>query len=82
MRDVLVSIIIPAFNAGQFIEKCLTSICNQTYRNLEIIVTDDASTDCSVSIVQNMQEKDSRIFLIKLEENVGASTSRQIAVEH
>lgn len=82
MRDILVSIIIPAFNAGQFIEKCLTSICNQTYRNLEIIVTDDASTDCSVSIVQNMQEKDSRIFLIKLEENVGASTSRQIAVEH
>lgn len=82
MRDVLVSVIIPAFNAGQFIEKCLTSICNQTYRNLEIIVADDASTDCTVSIVRNMQEKDSRIFLIKLEENVGASTSRQTAVEN
>lgn len=82
MRDVLVSVIIPAFNAGQYIEKCLTSICNQTYKDIEIIVTDDASTDATVSIVQNMQEKDSRIYLIKSRENAGASTSRQIAIEH
>ena len=44
-RTELVSVVIPVYNASQFVETCLTSICKQTYRHLEIIVVDDGSTD-------------------------------------
>lgn len=49
----LVSIIIPVYNEGKFISKCLESINNQTYKNFEIIVIDDGSTDNSVELVRN-----------------------------
>lgn len=52
MENPLVSVIIPAFNAADFIEETLDSILGQTYRNLEVIVVDDGSTDSTAAIVQ------------------------------
>lgn len=57
----LVSIIISAFNVESYIEKCIKSICNQSYTNLEIIVVDDASTDSTTSIIEYFCCVDQRI---------------------
>jgi len=69
MIKPLVSICIPAYNASEFIGKTLESCLNQSYQNLEIIVTDDCSNDNTVEIVANY--KDQRIKLIKNEINLG-----------
>lgn len=57
----LVSVIIPAFNSEKYIEQTITSALNQTYKNLEIIVVDDGSTDRTLEIVKQLSEKDNRI---------------------
>lgn len=71
--SALVSVIIPVYNAAEYLLESILSICNQTYLQLEIIVVDDASTDASVSIVQ--QISDSRIILVKNEINSGLAES-------
>lgn len=68
----LVSIVIPCFNAENFIEKTIRSVLNQTYQNFQIIVVDDKSTDGSVSIVRKLMREDARIELIELQQNYGA----------
>lgn len=57
----MVSVVIPAYNTQKYIEKCLSSVVNQTYKNLEIIVINDASTDTTLDIINKFSEKDSRI---------------------
>lgn len=74
-----ISIIIPAYNSEKTIEKCLNSIINQTYKNLEIIVIDDGSTDTTSSICKNYCQKDSRIQLIK-KPNSGVSATRNLGI--
>lgn len=71
----LVSIIIPVYNTEQFLEECLNSIVNQTYKNLEIILINDGSTDSSMEICKRYQKKDKRIILIS-QENKGAGVAR------
>ena len=66
---MFVSIIIPAYNAQDFIGKTIKSILDQSYSNFEIIVVDDNSTDATISIVEQMT--DARIKLIKLDKNAG-----------
>ena len=56
--EPLVSIIIPAYNIENYIERSLQSVCNQTYKNLEIIVVDDGSTDRTGLIIDQMAELD------------------------
>lgn len=70
-----VSIIIPIYNAEKYIEKCLTSVINQTYQNIEIICIDNNSTDNSIDILKKYQKLDSRIILEK-EKNAGVSYAR------
>ena len=53
----MISIIIPIYNVGKYLEKCLDSIVNQTYRNLEIILINDGSTDRSSTICDEYCEK-------------------------
>lgn len=71
-----ISVIIPIYNVEKYLEKCLKSVINQTYKDLEIICVDDCSPDNSNKIVQEYLKKDSRIKLIKREKNGGLSAAR------
>lgn len=59
--DVLVSIIVPVYNVEAYVEKCIKSLINQSYKNLEILLIDDGSSDKSGIICEQYQKKDSRI---------------------
>lgn len=63
-NNLKVSIIIPAYNIDQYIEKCVISCLNQTYKNLEIIIINDGSTDDTLRRIEALQNKDKRIILI------------------
>lgn len=58
-----ISIVVPMYNAEKYLNECINSILNQEYKNLEIIVVDDHSTDNSVLIIKEFQKKHSNIFL-------------------
>lgn len=66
-NDILISIIVPIYNVEDYVVKCIESIINQTYRNLEIILVDDGSTDKSGQICDTYAAKDSRIVVIHKE---------------
>ena len=70
-----VSIIIPVYNAERFLEKCLDSIENQTFKDIEIICVNDGSKDNSLKILKEYQKKDTRIVIID-KENAGVSAAR------
>ena len=72
-----VSIIIPCYNVEQYIEKCLNSVINQTYGNLEIICINDGSTDGTGDILENFAKKDKRIMIIH-QDNQGLAEVRNI----
>ena len=74
-----VSIIIPVYNSSKHIKECLNSVINQTYKNLEIIVVNDNSTDNTMDIVNSY--KDKRIKVINLVKNSGVSIARNKGVE-
>lgn len=80
MRKV-VTIIIPVYNVEKYIGKCLDSIINQTYRDLEIVVVDDGSTDQSGVICDAFAEKDSRIHVLH-QKNGGLSAARNAGLDH
>lgn len=77
----LVSIIVPTYNTEKFIRQTIESVKNQTYANWEMILADDASTDQTVSIIEEFAQKDSRIKLFKLPENRGNGFARNAALE-
>lgn len=72
---MLISVIIPVYNVEKYIRKCLESIMNQTYKNIEIILVNDGSTDNSGSICDDWACKDSRIKVIH-KQNGGLSSAR------
>lgn len=76
----LISVIIPVFNVGDFIEKCIQSVLAQDYRNIEIIIVDDGSTDASPIICDQYAETDTRIKVIH-KRNEGVSMARNIGVD-
>lgn len=80
MDKRLVSIIVPVYNVKEYLEKCINSILNQTYENLEIIIVDDGSTDGSSDICDQFLEKDNRVFVIH-KENGGVVSARQAGIE-
>ena len=61
MKNVKISVIIPVYNVIDFLKECLGSVLNQTYKNLEIILVDDGSTDGSSQICDEYKKKDCRI---------------------
>lgn len=71
----LISVIVPAYNVENYIAKCLDSILNQTYKNLEIIVVDDGSTDNTLAIIDSYSAKDNRIKAIH-QDNMGVAAAR------
>ena len=77
----LISVIVPVYNVEKFVGRCLTSIINQSYTNLEIIVVNDGSTDNSLSVCEEYAAKDGRIKLIT-QENRGLSGARNTGLRH
>ena len=63
---MLVSIIIPTFNSAKFLSQTIESALNQTYKNTEIIIVDDNSTDKTVEIIKDYQNKNSKIKFYKI----------------
>lgn len=80
MKDELITVIVPCYNVEKYISKCLDSIINQTYKNLEIILVDDSSTDNTLNIIKEYASKDERIKVIENDTNKGAAYSRNIAL--
>lgn len=81
IKKKLVSVIIPTFNSSSFIQATLESVINQTYRNLEILITDDASTDNTLQILENYQKLDKRIKVFKINKNSGAGIARNHSIK-
>ena len=76
----LISIIVPVYNVENYLRKCVDSIINQSYKNLEIILVDDGSTDSSGKICDEYSLKDSRIKVIH-KKNGGLSDARNAGME-
>lgn len=74
-NNALVSIIIPAYNTEQYIHRAIESSIRQTYKNIEIIIIDDGSTDGTLGVAQSYEPKDSRVKVIH-QENKGVSSAR------
>ncbi|GHV79691.1 hypothetical protein AGMMS49944_14820 [Spirochaetia bacterium] len=75
MNEILLSVIVPVYNVKPYLERCIESIIHQTYRNLDIIVVDDGSTDGSDAICDEYAKKDDRITVIH-KQNGGLSDAR------
>ena len=76
----LISIIVPVYNVERYLEKCVNSIINQTYKNLEIILVDDGATDSSGNMCDELAKSDNRIKVYH-KENGGLSDARNYGVE-
>ena len=77
----LVSVIIPVYNVEQYLDECVQSVLCQTYRNLEIILVDDGSTDRSGVICDEYAQKDDRVRVIH-KKNGGASSARNVGLDN
>lgn len=82
MDKDLVSIIMPSYNCGEYIDQAIRSVQAQTYRNWEVIFVDDCSEDDTVARVMALKEHDNRINLYQNIGNSGAAVSRNTALRH
>ncbi len=80
MEEPLISVIIPVYNMELYLERCLDSIINNTYRNLEVICIDDGSKDNSLEILRRYEAADPRIIVIA-KENGGVSSARNAGLD-
>lgn len=76
-----VSVIVPVYKAEKYLAKCVNSILNQTYSNIEVLLVDDGSPDKSIIICEDFAQKDSRVKVFH-EKNSGVSTARNLALNH
>ncbi len=80
IKDPKISVVIPVYNTGEYLEKCLDSLLFQTYSNLEIICIDDGSEDNSFSILKSYEQKDKRFKAYKMEHK-GTSVARNFGID-
>lgn len=81
MEKVLVSIIVPVYNVEKYLDKCIESIVNQTYKNIELILVDDGSPDNCPNICDDWAKKDDRIKVIH-KKNGGLSSARNVGIDN
>ena len=79
-NDSLISIIVPVYNVEQYLSRCVDSLVNQTYHNIEIILVDDGSPDRSGEICDEYAKKDKRVKVIH-QSNGGLSDARNTALD-
>lgn len=77
----LVSVVVPVFNVMPFLKRCIDSISQQTYTNIEIILIDDGSTDGSGKLCESLKQSDQRISVIH-QKNAGLSAARNTGISH
>lgn len=80
MENSLISVIVPVYNVEPYLRQCLDSIISQTYRNIEIIVIDDGSTDGCPQICDEYRERDGRVVIFHTE-NRGLSAARNLGID-
>lgn len=78
----MITVIVPIYNVEKYLEKCIDSIINQTYKDIEILLINDCSKDNSLEICKEMKKKDERISIINLPNNHGVSYARNIGIEN
>lgn len=81
LDEPLVSIITPLYNSEKYVAETIDSVLNQTYKNWEMLIVDDCSSDNGPRIVKKYHEQDKRIKYIKLDKNSGAAVARNKAIE-
>jgi len=81
-RSEKISVLVPVYNTEKYLRQCLDSIVNQTYKNVEIICVNDASTDNSLEILDEYAKKDDRIIIVNKRVNEGLPQARKTGFEH
>lgn len=76
-----VTIIVPVYNVESYLQRCVESMINQTYRNIEILLIDDCSKDGSLELCNQYAKQDSRISVKKNPGNMGQAYSRQVGLD-
>lgn len=77
---MMISVVVPVYNVEKYLDRCISSICGQTYRELEVILVDDGSTDGSGRICDEWAEKDDRVHVIHVK-NGGVSRARNLGID-
>ena len=80
MLDKKISVIVPVYNASEYLEECVKSILAQTYKNIEIVLVDDGSKDNSLELCTKLKQQDSRIVVVH-QENAGPGAARNKGVD-
>lgn len=80
--NIMLSIIIPVYNGESYISKCVSSILSQTYKDYEIIIVNDASTDNTLDIITKLSNISDKIRIISNTTNIGPDLSRKIGIEN
>ncbi|MGL6105767.1 glycosyltransferase family 2 protein [Romboutsia sp.] len=81
MNNKKISVIVPVYNVEKYLERCLNSLLNQTYKNLEIILINDGSTDSSEEIRKKYSKQDEKIKFIS-QENKGIAETRNVGIKN
>jgi len=81
MSNPNISVIIPTYNRAHLLPRAIKSVLNQTYKDFELIIVDDASTDNTEEVVREFQEKDKRIVYVKHQKNRGGSAARNTGIK-
>lgn len=82
MPDIMLSVVVTAYNRAEYIQECIASIQNQTFKDIEIIVIDDCSIDNTEEIVKKLQDDDKRIKYIKHDINKGAGAAKNTGIQN
>lgn len=82
-KNTKVSVVITAYNVEKYIEKAINSVLNQTYKDIELVVVEDCSTDNTLKIIKDLQKSDTTfsINLVQHLKNVGAGLSRRDGIK-
>jgi len=80
--EPLISVILPTYNRANLLANSIQSVLTQTFHQLELLIIDDNSSDCTKKIVQKFQKKDERVIYIKINNNIGAAAARNVGINN